>query len=185
MLIISKHDYLDQPWKNGAGLTREIFREDDDARLTWRLSLAAVTSDGAFSTFSGFDRVLTVVEGKGMQLTGGGMELVACPLCPVRFSGDLELTGVCVDGPVINFNLIFDRSKVDAGVELVSGPIPPQPAPPQGSLAIHVLSGRLQADGNGLAAPSDTVVFGDGGAPELLGAWRGLVVTLRPRPIGC
>ncbi len=95
------------PWKNGGGITREIACSNPDEPY-WRLSLADVTQDGAFSTFPGLHRVLTVVEGEGMVLKTETEEIHANPLKPVSFSGETPVMGQLKNGPVQNFNLIYD-----------------------------------------------------------------------------
>ena len=190
MYVISKQDYREQLWKNGAGLTREIIRKDNGpengSRVIWRLSLAAVTADGSFSTFPGSDRILTVVKGNGMRLIGNDeASFDAHPLRPVRFSGDLVLTGLCIDGPVTNFNLIFDRSAVDASVELITGAMPARTVPEQGFIAVHVLTGHPMTDSGVSPEPGDTAVFEGDSLPEFKGTWSGLVVEIRPRATSC
>ena len=58
-----------QPWKNGAGLTREIaFGGASAADFDWRLSVAEVVRDAPFSAFPGIDRCITLLRGAGMHL---------------------------------------------------------------------------------------------------------------------
>lgn len=62
------------PWKNGGGVTREIAAGPEGAGMdtfAWRVSLADVGADGPFSVFPEVTRVLTVVDGAGMELTAG------------------------------------------------------------------------------------------------------------------
>lgn len=59
------------PWKNGGGSTTEIAIGPPDAGFEdfeWRVSLATIEKDGAFSLFPGVDRTLALVEGHGMTL---------------------------------------------------------------------------------------------------------------------
>ncbi|MCG8490923.1 MAG: HutD family protein [Sneathiellales bacterium] len=105
-------------WKNGGGITREIATSKDGDPF-WRLSIADVTAEGAFSVFPGLQRILTVVEGKGMILLGDEETIHARPLTPLSFSGSLPVTGKLVEGPVQNFNLIYDAAKLDAEVRVL------------------------------------------------------------------
>ncbi len=61
--ILSPSDFVSMPWKTGLGHTVEILREDlpGDTGFAWRLSMADVTTDGAFSHFGGYDRTLEPV----------------------------------------------------------------------------------------------------------------------------
>lgn len=91
--ILRAADLTPTPWKNGGGLTREIATGPEGAgagAFDWRVSLADVTADGPFSAFPGVDRILTVVEGAGMDLVvGGEHHIVDEPLWPHGFPGDL------------------------------------------------------------------------------------------------
>lgn len=63
------------PWRNGMGVTLEIAREPDAGdEFQWRLSLARVASSGPFSSYPGYQRSVTLIEGDGFQLGVGGQE---------------------------------------------------------------------------------------------------------------
>lgn len=110
MDIIRRSQFQTVPWNNGGGITHEVAREDQDGKLLWRLSLAEVGRDGPFSLFPGLARILTVIDGVGMDLVSprGTLAHELPPLVPVYFSGDEELEGRLRDGPCLDFNLIYD-----------------------------------------------------------------------------
>lgn len=59
------------PWKNGGGMTRELVCQPPDADMDsfdWRVSIAHIASDGPFSSFSGVDRIITLLSGGGVHL---------------------------------------------------------------------------------------------------------------------
>ena len=123
MRILRPEDFTTQRWKNGGGVTHEVAREElptadaPGAKMVWRLSIADVASDGPFSLFPGYSRVLTVLEGPGMDLEHDGASIQAMPLRPVAFSGDWNIEGRLVGGrPVRDFNLIFDPLRCDGSV---------------------------------------------------------------------
>jgi len=94
-----------QPWKNGAGLTREIAVEPPGAGLgnfDWRVSVAEVERDAPFSAFAGVDRCIVLLEGGGLRLrSSDGMldhRLDALDQ-PFFFSGDLALGAQVLSGP--------------------------------------------------------------------------------------
>lgn len=122
MRLIPHGDLVATPWANNGGITREIAAQHDDDGLLWRISLADVRSEGPFSPFHGLHRVLTVVNGKGMMLECADAPMVAAPLTPVSFAGDLPVTGQLPRGPVRNLNLIFRRDRISASVTARSGP---------------------------------------------------------------
>jgi len=110
------------PWKNGLGTTTEIARVDDaDGELLWRVSVADVASDGPFSSFACYDRVIATIEGAGMVLAHPALGRSARlgPLEPYAFSGDWETSCTLVDGPVRDFNLIARRGRISGNVGVV------------------------------------------------------------------
>ncbi|MEU6662868.1 HutD family protein [Streptomyces sp. NPDC046821] len=106
-------DRLAVAWKNGGGTTREIVAEPpgaDMADFLWRVSLADVGGDGPFSAFPGVDRTLTMVEGAGMDLVVGGEDRkVDERYVPQDFRGDVPTDCRLIDGPVVNFNVMWRR----------------------------------------------------------------------------
>ncbi|MFJ3876127.1 HutD family protein [Streptomyces sp. NPDC090077] len=113
------------PWKNGGGVTREIAAWPEDAGtagFAWRVSLAEVETDGPFSSFPGVDRILTLAEGAGMDLTvGGDRHLVDERYAPRYFPGDRPTDCRLLGGPVVNFNVMYHRDRVRARSAVVRG----------------------------------------------------------------
>ncbi len=91
MIHLTPADYTHQPWKNGRGLTTELWRHALDGKLLVRLSRAAVVEDGPFSLFPDVERNLTVLSGTGFRLTGPALDLRCDPMVPVAFPGDLQV----------------------------------------------------------------------------------------------
>ncbi|MFI2369590.1 HutD family protein [Streptomyces sp. NPDC018833] len=116
------------PWKNGGGVTREIAASPEDAPMDafdWRISLADVADDGPFSAFPAVDRTLTVVEGRGMELTVGGERLVVDErFVPRDFPGDRATDGRLLGGPVVNFNVMHNRGRAVVMTSVVRGRLP-------------------------------------------------------------
>ena len=67
--IYSPESFITMPWRNGLGSTIELLKHPSGDSFKWRLSMADVTQDGAFSDFSGYDRCLILVNGTGITLT--------------------------------------------------------------------------------------------------------------------
>ena len=122
MQLLDPNDYHTAPWRNGGGVTHEIVRRDGPDGLIWRLSMAEVTTDGPFSFFNNLTRVLTVIDGAGLELISPDGEIMALPYQPVRFSGDLTISSQRIDGAVRDLNLIFDPAKINGSVTLLTGP---------------------------------------------------------------
>ncbi len=137
MNLIRINDLPLTPWKNKAGVTREIALCTDEKGLIWRMSFADVDRDGPFSLFPGAARILTVVEGAGLRLRHAGGVLEARPAVPLGFDGDLALTCELVSGPVRDFNLIYDRNRARISVNrLDPGDHPPAKGRPLGLLPL-------------------------------------------------
>lgn len=113
------------PWKNGGGVTREIAARPEGAgtaAFDWRISLAEVDADGPFSEFPGVDRTLTLAEGAGMDLTvGGEHRLLDERYAPRHFPGDRPTGCRLLDGPVVNFNVMYRRASTLARTAVVRG----------------------------------------------------------------
>lgn len=108
---------MQQPWRNGGGVTREIGRYPEAADdWQWRLSLAHITADGPFSVFPGMHRQLTVLSGAGLRLRGadGVMHEVLPPHGTLSFAGEQPMHAELLDGSVSVFNLMWDRRHVEA-----------------------------------------------------------------------
>jgi environmental stress-induced protein Ves len=118
-------DYPRMPWKNGGGTTQEVARNpgDGSAAFEWRLSIADVVQDGGFSAFNGYQRIITVLEGRGIQLTVDGREQT--PLTPRQayaFLGDARVDCRLLDGAIRDFNLIYAPQRYQARLQWASGP---------------------------------------------------------------
>jgi uncharacterized protein len=174
MQVLTPDSFTAMPWKNGGGVTHEIAKEERNGRLVWRLSIATVASDGPFSAFPGLTRILTVLSGPGLVLRSPGGVMVAEPLHPVRFSGDLAVTGERIAGDVRDLNVIFDAAVMAA---TVTHPVGPEEltTDPGAHLAFLCLSGRILADG--VTVPQGAVALGSGSIELGMGA-AGLLVRL-------
>lgn len=107
MQVIRRAELLLTPWKNGGGLTREIYMCRDGAgQSRWRISMALVESSGPFSRYCGVTRVLAVVRGDPLRLLVDGEAQLLAPLQPVTFSGDADSAGELTGGPLEDFNVM-------------------------------------------------------------------------------
>ena len=137
-LPIERFDLLHipaQPWKNGAGQTREIAvgpRDANAANFDWRFSVAEVERAAPFSVFAGIDRCIVLLAGADLHLRSDDGSLdhrLAVPGEPFHFSGDLALSAEPIDGPSSDFNVMTRRGLLHSAVSR------------------HDASTRLQADG--------------------------------------
>lgn len=172
--ILTSADYQTSLWKNGGGITHEIARDVAGDAWSWRISIAEVASDGPFSLFEGKSRILTVIEGEGVDLFSpiGVLEALYCQ--PVNFSGDLEITSKMVAGPIRDLNLIFDATQISATVQVFTGP--DHIAAHAVTVGFLCLSGPVLVDGQ--AMPVGAFAIGAGGDITLNKGGLGILVTL-------
>jgi environmental stress-induced protein Ves len=105
------------PWKNGQGVTSEMWREPSaagvpHAEFIWRLSSAPVKTPGAFSRYPGYNRILAVWEGQGLKLNGILLE----PWQPHYFSGDVALACEPCGDEVLDIGIIYRRDVLRASL---------------------------------------------------------------------
>jgi environmental stress-induced protein Ves len=104
-----------QPWKNGAGLTREIAVGPRGAAGTdfdWRFSVAEVERAAPFSAFPGIDRCIVLLAGAGLHLRSADGQIdhrLDDPQQPFHFPGDVPLAAGLLGGPSTDFNLMMRR----------------------------------------------------------------------------
>ena len=110
------------PWKNGGGVTTEIYASPPSAAFDWRVSIATVNAAGPFSAFAGYERHIMTLSGDGMVLDIGGRGKVTLePFRPFSFPGDAKVHGSLMQGPVTDFNLIVRRDFGQGALSVVEG----------------------------------------------------------------
>lgn len=165
--LLRAHDRPATPWRNGGGVTREIAAGPADAGLDdfiWRVSLADVTAGGPFSAFPGVDRVITVVDGPGMELTiDGTPHLVDSAYEPFAFSGDAATDCRLLGGPLVDFNVMTRRAAASAEVRPTREPFETAAPAAGAATLVVVLAGTATETGSGLTLERfDAVLYGEG-----------------------
>lgn len=150
-------DYPRMPWKNGGGITQEVACNPggSSAAFDWRLSIADVAQDGGFSTFNGYQRVITVLEGQGIQLTVDGREQTPLTSRQVyAFPGDARVDCRLLDGAIRDFNLIYAPDRYQARLHWASAACVFHSAAP--TVLVLNAGGKLvvRVDGEAHALPS-------------------------------
>lgn len=147
--VIPANEYRRVRWKNGLGWTREILRVPDAEDWHWRLSIAEIERDAAFSAFPGIDRELILLRGNGLRLRFDDSQVVTLepPHGRCRFAGEQGVIGELVDGLTHDFNLMWRRGVVDA--ELLHRPLVGSMlffVDADTSWAIHLLAGQASIE---------------------------------------
>ena len=173
--IVNPDEFQTNLWKNGGGVTHEIARHPVGDGWQWRISIAEVGVDGPFSLFLGMTRILTVIDGAGIDLLSADGVMEARLHRPVFFPGDLDVTARLVGGPVRNLNLIYDADAVEPAVEVVLGPALLNYA--DGTVGFLCLSGAVTVAGDELH--EGAFGLGSGANIALATGAAGLLITLR------
>ena len=185
LTLLRPSDYARTPWKNGLGFTDQIAIHPPSADLRrgdyiWRLSSARIERESGFSHFPHHDRILVVLEGKGLTLTHTFEEdappdkVELAPMEPYEFPGDVPTHCGLKDGPIRDLSLFFAQGRAQARAECLK--LTPEEEfswePSGATQLIFVLSGAVQL--NGLhAAEGETIradLLGAPSAPLLLKA---------------
>ena len=181
MKIVRISELAEVRWKNGGGVTREIAESRDGERLVWRLSMADVASDGPFSDFAGLTRILTVIDGTGLELLTPHGTLRADFAVPIRFDGGLRAVARLTNGAVRDLNLMFDPERLEGDVAPISGPCHLSVGGGGAIAAVHCLSGAVELAASGELLPGDTALIEAGRLDlALAGGASALLVTLTP-----
>ncbi|HEV7159158.1 MAG TPA: HutD family protein [Caulobacteraceae bacterium] len=121
MQVIRASALVDQPWKNGGGVTRQIAAAppgSDLADFDWRVSLATVEAAGPFSTFPGVDRLMLVLDGElELDIAGVGPTRLTADSPAMVFPGDAPVAALAPDGPVTDINVMVRRGVHTASLE--------------------------------------------------------------------
>jgi uncharacterized protein len=118
--IVRFADLTPVPWRNGGGVTREVVSSGGSGLqgFDWRISIAEVSKAGPFSAFPGVDRIITVVEGEGMDLVIDGVEHVLGLYEPLGFDGASRTECVRLTGPLRDLNVMTRNDRLSASVAI-------------------------------------------------------------------
>lgn len=112
-----------EPWANGAGNTRVIWREPDNPQWRIRISVANVDIEGPFSELPDTRRILVPLDAPMTLHFADGRELQGGRMRALRFEGAPAPAGLLPQGPTRDFNLmlrddargdVFARTLVDS-----------------------------------------------------------------------
>lgn len=156
------------PWKNGRGVTRELFRAPTDpaGEFDVRVSIADVAASGPFSSYPGIDRIIMLLDGAGMRLHLGGEVVDLHRAEPYRFDGAAAVVGE-IDSPTRDLNVMVRRGRAHADLAVVYPgtvlDLDPQTtvavAVPPDPLGLEVLGAAGEVRGASVLAPLDACVL--------------------------
>lgn len=167
-----------QPWRNGAGVTREILAHPSPESWLWRVSLADNARAGPFSAFPGVDRAALLFAGGPLTLHDDAGKPAAHfsqagDIC--RFAGEARLHSELPHGGAQLLNVMTRRGHARATLAWYTGHHATTLALPATHACVLIAaSGRWQID---VHADDETHA-----KPHDLGAGEGLHITLRTTP---
>jgi environmental stress-induced protein Ves len=108
------------PWRRGGGVTREVVAVlgSGPEGFDWRVSIADVDEPGSFSAFPGVERIITVVEGEGMDLVIDGVEHHLGLHEPLSFDGASQTSCSRLAGPIRDLNVMTRSDRLSATVAI-------------------------------------------------------------------
>ena len=109
-----------QPWANGAGTTTVIASGPDEANWQWRLSIADITQDCAFSAYNDTRRQFVPLDAPIHLHFGDQRDMALLRLSVARFDGADAPHAHLPDGPTRAFNLMLRGA---AEGELIARPL--------------------------------------------------------------
>ena len=173
---IPANEYRRVRWRNGGGWTREIHAEGAAAEggvdaWDWRLSIAEIEANGAYSAFPGVEREQVLLSGDGLQLeldgSDPGPHMLLPPHGRLRFSGGRAAHCRLVGTRAEVFNLMWRPHAVEARLwhRPLVGPMVVF-VDPGSCWAVYLMAGQATVSGS-VASPlrlsmGDTVILGAG-----------------------
>ena len=113
LCVIPRSSFTQLPWKNGGGITYEAIRVPPKGDpFSWRVSLAQIDSSGPFSDFTGYDRKMVLLQGRGVALRFGNGEHRTLQKAGdwLEFDGGVPVHCELLDGPCMDLNLMVSKS---------------------------------------------------------------------------
>ena len=150
-----------QPWRNGAGLTRELAAWPSAQDWAWRISLAEVNASGPFSDWPGVSRWFAVLAGAGLSLqVGGASHTLDTDSAPLAFDGASPCSCELRDGPTQDLNLMLRQGRAVGRMLRLKGMHRLQWTKPL-TVAVYSAMGttRLEIDGEDLHLPEHCLAW--------------------------
>ena len=107
------------PWRNGAGVTRELWNEQGV-----RVSVADLTEDAPFSQFPGVDRLFVPLR-RAVTLVVDGRVVTVGRRHALAFAGEAQVATRGLEAPTRALNVMTTRGKCHATVRVVGRAVDP------------------------------------------------------------
>jgi len=164
-------------WLGGGGITHELARFPADGDFDWRLSVAEVERDGAFSQLFDIDRIIVLCSTGRMVLQGSNTDALQ-RFSPYSFDGGDAINCTVPDGPTRDFNVMTRRDVYDADVITIHSDVAHVEAVPDAQSFAVCLDGTVSckaAGADGIELMTFDMVRLDSGQHVSLDAREGAV----------
>ena len=111
-LLSHASDRESTPWKNGLGTATEVASSpagSTDADFDWRVSIATIAADAAFSVYKGVDRYLMPLSPVGLVLRENGTRRELGQYDVLGFAGETAVEAIDVSESTTDLNLLVRR----------------------------------------------------------------------------
>lgn len=116
--VLRCDEVLATPWRNGAGLARDLLHWPTSADWQLRISVADIDVDSPFSVYADAERWFAVVEGAGVRLhLPDGWHSVVAEGPALHFRGEDAPACELIDGPTRDLNLMCRRGSGAADMQ--------------------------------------------------------------------
>lgn len=148
-VIVRYSDIVPTPWKNGRGITRNLF-DDADAtgEWTWRVSIAEITGTQPYSPYPGVRRGQVALGPGAVDLRIGGRERVLEEEAVIFFDGEDAVDATPRASGFLDLNVMARRDRWTGAVEIVDGP--GRVSADAGIVVLVALGDTASVDGDGL-----------------------------------
>ena len=178
--LLAASTRTERPWKNGAGTTADVVVFPPgaaDTDFAWRVSIATITNDSAFSTFAGVDRWLVPLDAPGLTLLISGERHPTPVGIAVAFAGEDAVESVGVEQPSKDLNLMVRRGTAAGSLRIESVAGVRAVTAPEGSTVVVVLiNGAILLGGQLRVQPHDALFLTGGTSLALFGEARVAII---------
>ena len=172
------------PWKNGRGVTRNLFDDATDAGVwTWRVSIAEITGTQPYSPYPGVRRGQVALGPGAVDLRIDGRDLVLDPEGIVVFDGEAEVTASPREAGFLDLNVMTRRDTWESDVQCVDDPGVTEAG--DGIVILVALGDTALVDGRSLAR-LDSVMLGASASAsaDVRGRFAVARIAARRHPLG-
>lgn len=161
--LIEKSNFKLMPWKNGKGVTTQIWLSPEGSEFAlgqfhFRMSSASIEKNEEFSLFPGMERILIPIGGSGFQLNQDVYEKFEI----ARFSGDEKTICSLLKGTVVDFGIIYNPKMISVNVKILHLKSDMQfTLEQQNQYFVSVLDGSLIHENKVLMSPESLYYFNE------------------------